>query len=73
MSGISLIPRRISAAFRNTLWLFNLLGEFQRASRLTSYRQPATLRAQLPNSGLKTARAQQRTPNEDACDYRDGT
>jgi hypothetical protein len=32
------------AAFRSILLLFNLLGEFQRASRLTTYRQPATLR-----------------------------
>ena len=32
------------AALRSILLLFNLLGEFQRASRLTTYRQPATLR-----------------------------
>ena len=35
------------AAFRSILLLFNLLGEFQRACRLPSYRQPATLRAQV--------------------------
>jgi len=35
------------AAFRSILLLFNLLGEFQRASGFTRYRQPATLRAQV--------------------------
>src|SRR6267142_1366335 len=35
------------AAFRSILLLFNLLGEFQRACRFPSYRQPATLRAQI--------------------------
>ncbi len=35
------------AAFRSILLLFNLLGEFQRASQLSTYRQPATLRAQV--------------------------
>ena len=33
------------AAFRSILLLFNLLGGFQRASHLTTYRQPATLLA----------------------------
>jgi len=32
------------AAFRSILLLFNLLAEFQRASGLRTYRQPATLR-----------------------------
>ena len=32
------------AAFLSILMLFNLLGEFQRASGMTNYRQPATLR-----------------------------
>jgi len=35
------------AAFCGILLLFNLLGEFQRASRMKGYRQPATLRAQV--------------------------
>jgi len=35
------------AAFRSILLLFNLLGEFQRASGCKTYRQPATLRAQV--------------------------
>lgn len=35
------------AAFRSILLLFNLLGEFQRAVSLASYRQPATLRGQV--------------------------
>src|SRR5262249_20768014 len=33
------------AAFCAILMLFNLLGEFQRASQMKGYRQPATLRA----------------------------
>ncbi|MGB2675831.1 MAG: IS1380 family transposase [Candidatus Acidiferrum sp.] len=45
------------AAFRSILWLFNLLGEFQRASRLTPYRQPATLRAQVFLCGALLGRA----------------
>ena len=35
------------AAFLGILMLFNLLGEFQRASGMSGYRQPATLRAQV--------------------------
>jgi hypothetical protein len=35
------------AAFCGILLLFNLLGEFQRASQMQGYRQPATLRAQV--------------------------
>ena len=35
------------AAFQAVLLLFNLLAEFQRASHLTVYRQPATLRNQV--------------------------
>jgi hypothetical protein len=45
------------AAFRSILLLFNLLGEFQRACRLTSYRQPATLRAQVFLCGALLGRA----------------
>jgi hypothetical protein len=69
-------PNALDPAQTFTAFLLAVLAgarRFAHASRLTPYRQPATLRAQLPNSGLKTARAQQRTPNEDACDYRDGT
>jgi Transposase DDE domain group 1 len=35
------------AAFLAVLMLFNLLGEFQRATGMPTYRQPATLRAQV--------------------------
>jgi hypothetical protein len=35
------------AAFLAVLMLFNLLGEFQRASGMSGYRQPATLRAEV--------------------------
>lgn len=35
------------AAFRTILMLFNLLGEFQRASGMVGYRQPSTLRAEV--------------------------
>jgi hypothetical protein len=35
------------AAFMGILMLFNLLGEFQRASGMSGYRQPATLRAHV--------------------------
>ena len=35
------------AVFRTILMLFNLLGEFQRTVGMTSYRQPATLRAEV--------------------------
>jgi hypothetical protein len=45
------------AAFRSILLLFNLLGEFQRASRLTSYRRPATLRAHVFLCGALLGRA----------------
>jgi len=45
------------AAFRSILLLFNLLGEFQRASGLTSYRRPATLRAQVFLCGALLGRA----------------
>jgi hypothetical protein len=45
------------AAFRSILLLFNLLGEFQRACRFTSYRQPATLRAQIFLCGALLGRA----------------
>jgi DNA-directed RNA polymerase subunit N (RpoN/RPB10) len=48
------------AAFRSILLLFNLLGEFQRACRFTSYRQPATLRAQVFLCGALLGRAGRR-------------
>lgn len=35
------------AAFRGTLLLFNLLGEFQRAAGVPTYQRPATLRTQI--------------------------
>lgn len=35
------------AAFRAVLLLFNLLSEFQRATQMSGYRQPATLRTQV--------------------------
>jgi Transposase DDE domain group 1 len=45
------------AAFRSILLLFNLLGEFQRACHFTSYRRPATLRAQVFLCGALLGRA----------------
>src|SRR3984893_11516601 len=45
------------AAFRSILLLFNLLAEFQRACRLTRYRQPATLRSQVFLCGALLGRA----------------
>src|SRR5262252_6095632 len=45
------------AAFRSILLLFNLLGEFQRAAGLATYRQPATLRAQVFLCGALLGRA----------------
>jgi len=48
------------AAFRSILLLFNLLGEFQRACGFTSYRQPATLRAQVFLCGALLGRARRR-------------
>jgi hypothetical protein len=48
------------AAFRSILLLFNLLGEFQRACRFTSYRQPATLRTQVFLCGALLGRAGRR-------------
>jgi hypothetical protein len=45
------------AAFRSILLLLNLLGEFQRACGFTSYRQPATLRAQVFLCGALLGRA----------------
>src|SRR5216684_2242879 len=45
------------AAFRSILLLFNLLGEFQRASGCKTYRQPATLRAQVFLCGALLGRA----------------
>jgi hypothetical protein len=48
------------AAFRGILLLFNLLGEFQRASGCKTYRQPATLRAQVFLCGALLGRAGRR-------------
>ena len=45
------------AAFLGILMLFNLRGEFQRASGMTGYRQPATLRAQVFLCGAILGRA----------------
>jgi hypothetical protein len=45
------------AAFLAILMLFNLLGEFQRASGMTGYRQPATLRTQVFLCGAILGRA----------------
>jgi hypothetical protein len=49
------------AAFLGILMLFNLLGEFQRASGMTGYRQPASLRAQVFLCGAVLGRAGHRT------------
>jgi hypothetical protein len=49
------------AAFLGILMLFNLLGEFQRASGMSGYRQPATLRAQVFLCGAILGRAGRRT------------
>jgi hypothetical protein len=48
------------AAFCAILLLFNLLGEFQRASGMKSYRQPATLRTQVFLCGAVLGRAGRR-------------
>jgi len=45
------------AAFLGILMLFNLLGEFQRATALPGYRQPATLRVQVFLCGAILGRA----------------
>lgn len=45
------------AAFLAVLMLFNLLGEFQRASGMSGYRQPATLRAEVFLCGAILGRA----------------
>jgi Transposase DDE domain group 1 len=45
------------AAFLGILMLFNLLGEFQRASGMTGYRQPASLRVQMFLCGAILGRA----------------
>jgi hypothetical protein len=45
------------AVIHSILLLFNLLGEFQRASRLTPYRRPATVRAQVFLGGALLGRA----------------
>ena len=45
------------AAFLGILMLFNLLGEFQRASGMAGYRQPASLRAQVFLCGAILGRA----------------
>ena len=45
------------AAFLSILMLFNLLGEFQRASGVSGYRQPASLRVQVFLCGAILGRA----------------
>ena len=45
------------AAFLSILMLFNLLGEFQRATGLSGYRQPASLRVQIFLCGAILGRA----------------
>jgi len=45
------------AAFLGIVMLFNLLGEFQRASGMTGYRQPASLRVQVFLCGAILGRA----------------
>ena len=45
------------AAFLSILMLFNLLAEFQRATAMTAYRQPATLRVQVFLCGALLGRA----------------
>jgi len=49
------------AAFLSILMLFNLLGEFQRATGMSGYRQPATLRVQVFLCGAILGRAGHRT------------
>jgi hypothetical protein len=49
------------AAFLSILMLFNLLGEFQRATAMKGYRQPATLRALVFLCGAILGRAGHRT------------
>ena len=49
------------AVFLSILMLFNLLGEFQRASGMTGYRQPASLRVQVFLCGAILGRAGHRT------------
>lgn len=48
------------AAFSAILMLFNLLGEFQRASGMKGYRRPATLRTQVFLCGAVLGRAGRR-------------
>jgi hypothetical protein len=49
------------AAFLGILMLFNLLDEFQRATGMSGYRQPSTLRAQVFLCGAILGRAARRT------------
>ena len=49
------------AAFLSVLMLFNLLAEFQRATGMTGYRQPASLRVQVFLCGAILGRAGHRT------------
>lgn len=49
------------AAFLGILMLFNLRGEFQRASAMTGYRQPASLRVQMFLCGAILGRAGHRS------------
>ena len=48
------------AAFRAVLLLFNLLAEFQRATGLPVYREPATIRTQILTCGAILGRAGRR-------------
>jgi hypothetical protein len=49
------------AAFLGILMLFNLLGEFQRATRMSGYRQPSTLRVHVFLCGAILGGAGRRT------------
>jgi hypothetical protein len=48
-------------AFLSVLMLFNLVGEFQLASGMSGYRQPASLRVQMLLCGAILGRAGHRT------------
>ncbi|MCO5350002.1 MAG: transposase [Bryobacteraceae bacterium] len=49
-----------AAAFRAVLFLFNLLSEFQRADGLPGYREPGTIRTQIPTCGAILGRSARR-------------
>ncbi|MFZ0591544.1 MAG: IS1380 family transposase [Bryobacteraceae bacterium] len=54
------------AAFRAVLLVFNLLAEFQRATGLPGYREPATLRTQVLTCGAILGRAGRRLGRQTA-------